>query len=310
MLIRNNAVDLYTAAFDEVLLANFNERVQIMPKVFKVKTDKTKEVKTSSMSGTGIWTEYYEGQGAPEEDMVQMYDETFTHLKYGKKFSVSHEALEDDEYAVVKKMDTAAQMGMGGNARVETIASNIFNNAFTTNGADGTTLCSDSHPKNPDEATTYLDNKSTNTLTHDNLEAMEIQISTNLQNPKGLQITIPRRAMLLVPVALNGTAQRIVNERADYVPVEFTHSIDIYAGEGRGSLISYTVVPWEYLTSTTAWFVVFNAFGGLRWYWREKANFKGWNDEDNEKIWFRGRMRSAAGWTGDGWRDVFGSTGV
>lgn len=314
-MIRDDIPDLYTPLFDEVTMAQMNEVAPELEKVFDNRTDDSKQVDVSSVTGLGIWEAVDEGKGITHEDPVQMYNESFVHDEFGKGFDVTFTALDDDEYAILKKVDNAKALGAGAIQRTETARGDLFNNAFTagaTAGADGVALCSSTHPKNPNESSTYYDNAIVDVFSHAGLEAMELQIANNLRNPKGGIITMPKTAYIVAGWALQGIILRTISERATDRPGTTNRDINIHA-KGKEGSIDYMPLISQYITSTTAWFVVFpslGGLGGLRFYWRQKPHYDSFVDYTNRRYNFEGAMRYSLGWTGDGWRSVWGSTGA
>lgn len=314
-MVRDDILDLYTPLFDEVTLATMEEAAPELEQVFDNRTDDSKQVDVSSVTGLGIWEAVSEGQGITHEDPVQMYNESFVHEEFGKGFDVTFIALDDDEHAVLKKADNARAMGYGAVQKIEESRGDLFNNAFTagsTAGADGVALCSSSHPKNPNESSTLYDNAIVDVFSHAGLEAMELQIANNLKTPKGGNIRIPKTAYIVAGWALQGLILRTISERAVDRPGTPNRDINIHA-KGKEGPINYTPLISQEISSTTAWFVVFpslGGLGGLRFYWREKPHYSSFIDYKTRRYNFEGAMRYSLGWTGDGWRSVWGSTGA
>lgn len=306
-MIQGNIPDLYTPLFDEVTLAVYAKQPSQLEKVFDNRTDNSSQVDVSSVSGLGIWEKVEEGIPITQEDPVQMYNQSFVHVEFGKSFNVTFKALKNDEYAILKKVDNATALGEGALIRTETERGDLFNNAFSSSylGADGVALCSNSHPKNPDESSTLYDNYLTNGFSHDGLEAMELLISQNLKNPKGNIIPIPKAAYLVHGWTITGKVDRVLSERAGLRPGTAENDINIYSA-GKGHRIAYTPLLSEYI-SGSAWFVVFPSLKGLRFYWREKPHYDSYIDHALRRYVFDGAMEFSLGWTGDGWRSIWGS---
>ena len=308
MLLNSTMPDVYTPVYDRLLVERYEQTEQKFDKLFYVDTDDSKQVDSSSISGQGIWELIQQGNPITEEDPVQMYNQSYVHDKYGIALKLSQEALDDDEYGVLKQTENEAGMGGEGAAmRVETVCSDILNNATSTNGADGVPIQDHQHPKNPNESTTYYDNELTgadSALDHDAIEDMEILRAANLKNPKGNFIPVPANGYLVVPPALEGTADRMVSERATKRPGELINDINRYAGK-------YEPMMWQYLLngSTTAWWIIYPSMRGMRFYWRRKPSFDSYWDPTTESIVFNGKMRISVGWEGWGWRCLWGSVG-
>lgn len=308
--------DLYTPIFDTMLHAVFAEFPLVCETVFTLETDDSSEVRKSQMSGFSIWDEITEGQGISQEQPVQMYDETYSHGEFGDGFNVTFNALKDDEYAILKKMDNPKVLGQGARARVETSTSDILNNAFDTGGSynwgDGVSLCNSSHPKNPNETGTTYDNEITgaaSALSETSIAVMEVLIKNGMKSPKGIQIEVPREALIVVPWELYDEAERLFSPRATERTGTPEREINIYA-KGKEGRINYRIVPWTYLTSTTAWFVIFPSMNPLCLIWREKPYYDSWVDRDSRRYNFEGAMRFSVGVNPGGWRGVWGSAGA
>ena len=301
---RADVPNLYSIAYDVFMLQAFKEETLKMPMVFTVASDNSKEVKTHSLSALGIWDEHQEGAELQFEDPLELYEKTFTHLKYRKGFQVSWEALDDDEYALLKQQNTVKAMGRGARARVEKASADILNNCSTDTGPDGASLASASHPKNPLESTTYYSNLITTALSHDALEEMEQKVADNSYDSKGLVIDI-EPTILLVPPALKGIALRLCKERAGERPDTMNRDINIYAGK-------YQVVVWKQLSAANGgsdvyWYLIAKDMGA-KWFWRDKPHFYSWIDYKAENYMFSGRMRSIVGY--DDWRWCWISNGT
>lgn len=302
-IVRDRLPDLYTREFDAVTLQSFGEQSMVSQNsgVFQVINDKSKEYKASSIAGLGIWELTAEGEALDEEDPPQMYDKTLTHLQYTKKLKTSFIAYDDDEYNVLKNIPKAKAMGMGGRARVETLAAAVYNNAFTSETtADDEYLCSSAHPQSPEIPGTTYDNAITDTLDHDGLQTMEDLINENMVNGAGLKIEVPSQPILLVPHQLKNQAKRLVSDIAKEQPDTAERNINVFAG-------SYRVVTWRYLTSATAWFIIFPDIAP-NFIWRDRPSYEHWVDYNTRNYSWSGVLRCSMGaWD---WQGVWGSTGV
>jgi len=306
MLTRAQVAALYTPIYDEFMLEVYKEETQVHPLLFKSVDDKTKERKYDGISGLGMWVDATEGEGGGYEDPVLGYPKTFTQTKFWKKFQVSFEAVDQDEYALLKKEDDVKNIGRGARAKVEKDTSDIFNDGFATAGPDGQYFFDTDHDKNRDEAGTNYDNLLSGAFSHVNLEAAEKQMSANFFDPMGLPIPLIEKPILLFPSYLKANVERVLSERADNEPDTSLRNINVYKG-------SYTLVMWRWLDSVlggsdTAWFIVFPELGYLKIVWSAKPSFSAWVDEDAEFYKFKGRMLNDCGYIN--WRAAFGSTGL
>lgn len=304
--LRDSVAQLYTPIYDEFMLGVFDEPTQVHPQIFKVIDDNTKQYLVDDLSGLGIWESASEGEGGGYEDLTLGYPKTYTQGKFWKKFQVSFEAVDHDEYALLKRESDAKEMGRGGRAKVEKDCANTISNMFTVAGPDGQYGFDTDHPKNRDETGSLYDNLLTGAFSHDNLELAETQIANNLFSMAGLPIEPPEDPIILHPPALRGAVQRVLSERADERPGTTNRDINRFAG-------MYRRVEWRYLApwaggSSTAWFIIFPSLGFFKIVWTARPHFTAWVDEDSEYYKFKGRMLYAQGY--DNWRGSFGSTGV
>lgn len=306
MTIRDNVAQLYTPIYDEFMLAEYKENTQKHQLLYETIEDKTKQYLVDDLGGLGYWESATEGSGGGYEDPVLGYAKTYTQAKYWKKFQVSFEAVDQDEYALLKKEGEAKSMGRGARGKVEKDTANRISNGFSVACPDGQFQFSNSHPKNVNETGTVYDNLMDGAFSHDNLEAAESQIEKNFIGSDGIPIAVSEDPILLYPPALRGAVARVLSERAMERPGVTTRDINRFAGK-------YQPVEWRYLAadmggSDTAWFIIFPELKFLKIIWNAKPSFTSWIDEDNEFYKFKGRMLYAFGECN--WRYGFGSTGL
>lgn len=311
---RQRVLDLYTPIYDEFMSGGYAEYKQVHEEAgFKVIEDSTLKYITNEMSGLGEWEDSEEFDDGGYADPVIGYEKTFTVEKRIKRFKVSFEAVDMDEYAILSKQGLAKSMGYGASCKIERETSAVFNTGFTTAGPDGQYLFDSDHPKNPDETGTTYDNLLSGAFSHDNLEAAETEISDNLITEDGLPIMPNENPILLFPPNLRGAVARVLNERAQERPGVTTRDINRFVGKGK--TFNYTPVEWWWLGagqgragSDTAWYVVFKQLGHLKIIWNKKPHYNSWVDYGVEAYCFSGRMIYDCG--ADNWRFGFGSTGV
>lgn len=309
---RNQLAQMYTPIYDKFMSDAMKQYAQVMPEVYEVITDETKAYIVDDLSGLGMWDSVEEGEGGNYEDPVLGYPKTFTHSKFIKKFQVTFEAIDDDEYALLSKTGQAAQMGIGGVARQEQDAANIFSGGFAAAGPDGQYIFDTDHPKNREETGTLYNNLLSGAFSHDNLEAAETQITANMFTMAGIPIPINEDPILLHPPALRGAVARVLSERANERPTTTMRDINRFA-KGKAWAWNYKPVEWIYLNSAmggsnTAWYIVFKSLGYFKFVWRQKPHFTMWTDEENEFYLYKGRQRYSLG--NSNWRGAFGSTGL
>ena len=305
--LRANVAQLYTPIYDKFMLEAYQAEPQKCNIIFDEIMDPTKEWKYDELSELGIWSSATEGASGGYEDPVLGYPKTITPVKVWQKFKVSFEAVDQDEYALVKQVGKAQSLGRGAVAHKEKSTANFLTDGFTTaSSPDGQYLWDTDHPKNREETGTTYDNLLTGAFSHDNLEAAETQITNNFIDMTGIPILPKADPILLYPPALRGAVERVLNDRALERPGTTERDINRFAGR-------YQPVEWRWLAaqfggSDTAWFIIYPELGFLKLVANSKPHFTSWIDEETEYYHFKGRMLYDYGCCN--WRCGFASTGV
>lgn len=295
--IRANFADTLAPELAEVFFDRYDAEPEVAPNIFKVKTSDRQEETESAVSGFSLLTQTAELGPLDYEDPNQMYRTNYQHLKYTKGFKVSIELMEDDQHNVIRAMPEA--LGKAAKRTQEYYAASLFNNAFDTaytSYGDAKPLISTSHPR-ADGGTAQSNGSSTGiTLTEPNVETGRTAFRKFLDD-KGMRFSsVP--STLLVPVDLEKTAKIISG--SNLRPGTANNDINVYNG-------MFNVIAWEYITSTTAWFLLDQRNHLLTWYWRVRPEFKQDNGFDTDAALYKTRMRFSFGWSD--WRGVWGSKG-
>ena len=293
---RASFADLLTPGFRKIFNDKFSQVEQVMGRIFHVNESSKDTEKDSAVTGFGLAQQTAEGAPIDYEDPVQMFDTTYSHLKYTKAFKITLEMYEDDLYGIMQKRPAALGKCMARTA--ENQAALVFIRAFNSSylGADSEELCSTSHDRS-DGGTAQSNASATGiTLTETNLETGRLAMRNQLDD-KG-QIIDVNANILLIPIALEKTAHLII----DSTMRQGTADNDMNFYKGR-----FEIVPWIWLTSTTAWFLLDSSEHELTWFWRKRPTFK--DDElfDTEYAVYKSTMRLSRGWSD--WRGVWGSQG-
>jgi phage major head subunit gpT-like protein len=292
---RANFGDLLEPGLRKIFDDKYKEMPEVFSSIFHVNSSTTDTERDSAMTGFGLLTQTAEGSPISYEDPVQMYDTVYVHLKYTKGFKVSEELVEDDRYNIIKKKPAALAKSCRRSA--EYLASQIFNNAFSSGvGGDAKYLCSTLHPR-ADGGTAQSNASATGiTLTEANLNTALLAMRGQLDD-KGQKIAT-RADTIVVPPALEKTAQILTNSKLR--PGTADNDFNYYEGLLK-------VISWDWLTSSTAWFLIDSSEHELNWFWRISPEFKQDNSFDTGMALFKARMRSSVGWSD--WRGFWGSAG-
>lgn len=296
MAQRSSFGDLLEPGFRDIFNDKYSEIPQVFPKLFHVNTSTKQDEKDSAISGFGLMVQTNEGASVTYEDPVQMYDKRYTHLKYTLGFKITEELYEDDQYNIMNKKPAA--LGRAARRTAENSAANVFNNAFSTSytGGDAKPLCSISHPRS-DGGTAQSNASATGiTLTETNLDTARLAMRGQLDD-KGMKIEAIPNTIVIGPT-LEKDAHIIVDSslRSDSAD----NDLNFYKGK-------YNIVVWDWLTSTTAWFLLDSSQHEINWFWRIKPEFKQDDAFDTGMALYKTRCRFSNGFSD--WRFVWGSAG-
>ena len=205
--------------------------------------------------------------GAPEQDgLIQGYDATLQNDKYMKQAIVTREMIDDDQFAVFKKIPS--KLARVFRQQPDHNVAQMFRRGFVaTNEAGGTMVAADAvrhfstiHKQNSEDATTLSNASATSiTFTEQNLETALIAANQQLDDRGNLMMVRPN--ILLVPTALRKAALIITG--SDKRPDTADNDLNVY----KGGVESYyggklKVVVWPELDavvtggSDTAWFLL------------------------------------------------------
>lgn len=296
-MIRSQAPDTLAPELATIYFDRYEAEPEVMPMIFEVKTSGRNQETDSAVSGFSLLSQTAELGPLDYEDPNQMYQTTYSHLKYTKGFKVSEELREDDQHNIISKMPAA--LGKATKRTQEYYAANVLNNGFDTahtSYGDAKPLFSTAHPR-ADGGTAQSNASSTGvTFTESNLETVRLQ-GRKLLDDKGQKIVL-KYDKLIVPVDLEQAAHIITQSTLR----PGTANNDINTNKG-----AYNVIAWEYLTSTTAWFLQDTRESLLTWYWRVRPEFREDHGFDSGSQLYKTRMRFSTGWSD--YRGLMGSKG-
>src|SRR3990167_4863565 len=297
-MIRANFQDQLDPAIRTSFFDRYELEAEVRPTVFKEVTSGKNIEEDTGVTGLGLLTETSELGALDYEDALQLFKTTYTPKKYTKGIKISSELVEDDQQNVISRLPQA--LARSTTRTQEFHAASVFNNAYNTaytSYGDGNPLISTSHDR-IDGGTAQSNASSTSiTLTDPNLETARVAFRKQLDD-KGMRImTTPRT--LLVPIDLGKTAKVIVNSNLRSNTAD--NDVNIYNG-------MFSIVEWEFITSTTAWFLL-GAKGEhlVTWMWRVRPQFKQDNSFDSDAALWKVRTRFSFGWSD--WRSSWGSKG-
>ena len=297
-MIRGNFADTLDPAIRTVFYDRYELEPAVRPQVFNDQTSDRNIEEDSGITGLGLLTETSELGALDYEDALQIFKTTYTHKKYTKGIKISQELVEDDQKNTIRRLPEA--LARSTRRTEEFYGASVYNNAFTTANTsygDGKPLASTSHTR-VDGGTAQSNASATGiTLTETNLETARIAFRKQLDDKGQRIMTTPKT--LLVPIDLGKTAQIIVGSNLRSGTAD--NDVNVYAGK-------FSIVEWEFITSTTAWFLLGSKGDHLiTWNWRVRPQFKQDNSFDSDAALWKVRERFSFGWSD--WRSSWGSKG-
>ncbi len=274
----------------------YDEYTSVYPSVMSVEGSTKAFEEGLSLTGFGQVPEKDQGQSVSFVDPKQNWVHRLTHVTYGLGYIVTREMFEDDQYAKIRSYTRALAKSV--NATRETIASNVFNRAFSNSylGGDGIELCSDVHLLGG--GGTYQNELSSAAdLSATSFEQALIDIGDLVDDAGLLMRAKPK--MLVVPNELDWTATKLLDSTLE--PETANNAVN--PAKNR---MPYTV--WIYLTDPDAWFIMTDVSNGLVVYHRRNPEYTRDNDFNSENAKFKTTFRMSAGW--DDPRNIYGSPGA
>lgn len=256
---------------------------------------------STSLYGLGLAQVKRESSGIPYGSMAQGFTKRHTHVVYAHGYTISREAIEDNQYMEVGAFQAKA-LAFAMRQTKENIAAQIFNRAFNASyvGADGKELCSNAHKLEKGGTFSNVPAVASD-LSEASLEQACIDIM-DFRDGAGLRISVKPRK-LVIPKELMFDAKRILSSdlRVD------TAMNDINALKSMG-IFSEAYTVNNYFSDSDAFFILTDIPNGLRHYQRRALELENDTDFDSEVMKFKATERYVFGW--DDPRAVYGSQGA
>lgn len=259
-------------------------------------------------TGLGTAPEKFEGQSIFYDDMRETYVASYIHLTIALGFAITEEAVEDNLYPEVSRRKAKA-LGRSMATTKQVRAADVFNNAFTQTGADGSPLFSTTHA-------TLTGNQSNRPssavdLSETALEQSVIDIA-DYQDERGILINA-MPVSLHIPSELRFVAERILNSQLSTTVFEntgadaATNVNDVNALKSMGIFPRGAYINHRF-TDTDAWFIRTNVEDGTKHFKRVALQTGDEGDFDTGNYRYKSRERYSFGWSD--WRQWYGTTGA
>jgi hypothetical protein len=310
ILLRNNFSDLTLAdalpALKKVTEDLFGQFPMAHESIFNMGSMDKGIVQHTGVSGIPAVGQVGEGAEYPIDQMVQGYDKTFTAVKFGVMLGISEELLEDSMVDVFKRRPEQLARAMDEAIRIQAAA--IFNNAFTTNGPDGSPLCSKTHALAYPGAGTSSNQLSTDAdLSQSSLEDL-ITVMRGTKDNAGKKVLV-RPTQLIVPPELEFLAHELLESTQK--PQASTGSSITEENMINAVRSRYGLVPvvMDYLTDADAFFLASEKSNhNLWWYWRKRPEVTADEEFKSDIGLLKIKSRFAVGFSD--WRGIAGTTGA
>ena len=193
----------------------------------------------------GLVPEQRAGVNVSYDDLINGYTTRLVNVSYGLGYKITREMIDDNQYRQMMALPKALANSVI--LTVENTAANIYNNAFTTTGADGKYLCATDHPL-PGGGT--LANRPTvdADLSATSLEQMFIDVKA-FTDGRGNKVHVIPQKLIVHPSDMYVASELI---KSQYSPETANNAINpVFMNQ----LLPQGFVENIYFTDVNAWFV-------------------------------------------------------
>lgn len=294
--LRSTFGDLLEPGFNQIYNDAYKENDRVFTQIFRIQDSRKQDERDSAVTGFGYLTKKLENAPIDYEDPLEMYHVVYVHFTWAKGFKVSKEMFDDDQYNIMNSKPD--QLGRAARRTEENQAAAVFNNAFSTSalGGDAKPLASTVHPRSDGGSSQSNASATGIILSEPNYETGKLAMMNQLDD-KGMKIDV-KPTDILVNIALMKTANIIFGSPLRAGTAD--NDLNFYKDEVK-------IIPWIFLSSTTAWHLLDRDQHKIKWFWREKANFKQDTTFETDAALFKVRERFSNGFSD--WRGYWASAG-
>lgn len=279
MEVTGNFSDLYGTSMLPALRVIIDRGMKSRPikfsQLFNVKSSTRSLEQFTQVSGVNRFQQIFEGQPVARDQVVQGFNSTFIHKRYGLAVATTIDLVEDDKWDLIGNMHK--DLGWSANETREIQAASVFNNAFSGSflGPDSVALCSASHPLYK------AGGVQSNLMTAADLDMLSLQLAMQsfqtLKRPSGEYMHVPWSRLVHHPNN-NFVAHALLRSADD--PTTAQRSVNPLVGGEDGLPKPF---PYVYLTAPNSWFLLAEPSNtGLIWFNRKEPYTKSYTDDDTE----------------------------
>lgn len=295
LMVTGSFSKLLAKDFEKIFFDEYMRKEPQWNAVAKVETMSDAWIKEGEVYPLTKLQEMHEGQEIRFESLKQGNEKTIYPKNFGLGVQMTRNMYDDDRTGIMKKV--MAELGKVAAYSTELEFWDLLNSGFVTTyrtAIDGKALFDDAHTTN---AGNTIDNDATGSLSTTTLQAA-YNYFENLVNESGVPIRMmPKK--LIIPPALRWKAEELM--LSEYNPENANSQYNTTKGMG----LEYMVV--NYLTSTTAWFVLAEEHD-LRFLWRKKPAFESTDDFNTGNALYKATARYVADFVH--YRGCYGNTGA
>lgn len=276
----------------------FEPEVSKFPNVMNIRDMNKNTVTDAKMAGFGSLQSQPDGDSIIYDDPIAPIEQTYTWFTRGLGYRIHERLWVGDLYGEVAALE--ADLMDSARDDAETSAAELFNNAFGTTthtGFDSLQLVSTAHTRLDGGANQSNRPATDEALSLSALHNGVIQIHKWVNDRGRPRVHKPRT--LLVPTDLMIVADELLSSQQK--PGTANNDKNVITRFGIEFL------EWEYLTSTTAWFLVCDRHD-LNFLWHKRPVTGSEVDFDTETIKRKVRQQYVVGF-GE-WRGLYGTDGV
>lgn len=244
VMMRQRYTDLFAsrlAYIDEIMFEAFDAPNLTYPSVFNVRTSNRAYEEMTGITGFGQFSQKSEAGTIDYDTLLQAYDKRFTHLTFGKGYSISMEAMDDDLDGAIS--NAAPALARAAQVSIETYIWNLFNLGFTTETTpDGLSLFNGSHLLRGGGTG---DNLITGDLSQANIESA-INLFDSMLDDRSMPIE-GSPAILVIPPALRWLTYELLQS-------QLRSDTSNNAANALNQL-GLQVVISKYITDSADWFI-------------------------------------------------------
>lgn len=270
----------------------FTEKDSMLSKLFSVKNTTKSYEKESSATDLGDFTEFT-GTVAYDET-YQGYDKKTEFTEYVKGIKIERKLFDDADYNIINQRPK--QLGYAAVKTQEKYGAKTFNEAFTTEPADGDgcELCASDHPSPAGGVT--QSNEGTTALSATSVETVRRLMSAfRGQNSEIISVNMDA---ILAPIDLEETAYEIINTKG---------KVDTDDNNVNFQYGKYKLIVWKnFLTDANDWFGIDYTLIKDMLTWWNRVGIEFFQDKDSDTLLAKyvAYMRYNTSWSD--WRWIYG----